>query len=96
MDVAFAQDSSDDVNSFQWQQQKDFVKQVIDGLRIAPDGVHASIMAYVATPSIELKLNVGNKDKQQLLNTVKELGRAAGQRDTGGLLDMSKYKLMSC
>ena len=93
MDVAFALDSSDDVNAFQWQQQKDFVKHVIDGLKIAPDGVHTGIVSYAAMPSIDLKLNVRSKDKQQLFETVQGLGRAVGRRNIGGLLDMSKYEV---
>ncbi|XP_028394319.1 uncharacterized protein LOC114518504 isoform X2 [Dendronephthya gigantea] len=93
LDVAFALDSSEDVSSFQWQRQKDFVSQVIDGLQIAPDGVHTGIVAYGAMPTVDLKLNVRNKDKQALLQSVAGLRRAVGKRNIGSLLDMSKYKV---
>jgi hypothetical protein len=93
LDVAFALDSSDDVSNFQWQRQKDFVSQIIDGLQIAPDGVHTGIVAYGAMPSVDLKLNVRDKDKQALIESVAGLRRAVGQRNIGSLLDMSKYQV---
>lgn len=93
LDVAFALDSSDDVSSFQWQRQKDFVSQVINSLRVAPKGVHAGIVAYAAMPRVDLKLNVRNKDKQALLHSVAGLRRAVGERNIGSLLDMSKYQV---
>ena len=93
LDVAFALDSSDDVSSFQWQRQKDFVSDVIDGLQIAPNGVHTGIVAYAAMPTVDLKLNVRSKDKQALLQNVAGLRRAVGQRNIASLLDMSKYQV---
>ena len=93
MDIAFALDSSDDVSSFQWQQQKDFVKEVIESLQVGPDGVHTGIMSYGAMPSVDLKLNVQNKDKQRLLQTLQGLDRAVGRRNIASLLDASKNEV---
>ena len=93
LDVAFALDSSDDVSSFQWQRQKDLVSDVIDGLQIAPNGVHTGIVAYAAMPTVDLKLNVRSKDKQALLQNVAGIRRAVGQRNIASLLDMSKYQV---
>ena len=93
LDVAFALDSSDDVSSFQWQRQKDFVSKVIDGLQIAPDGVHTGIVAYAAIPTVDLRLDVRSEDKMALLQSLAGLRRAVGERNIGSLLDMSKYQV---
>ena len=94
--MAFALDSSDDVNAFQWQREKDFVSEVIDGLRIAPDGVHTGIVSYAANPTVDLQMNVRTKNKQGLLQSVGGLRRAMGQRNIGSLLDTSKDQVCVC
>ena len=80
LDIVFALDSSTDVASNQWTQQKEFMKKVVDGFQVGEGGTHAGVVAYSTIPSISMKLGERNV-KEEVDNAFNDLPRDPGNRN---------------
>jgi len=80
MDLVFALDSSTDVATNQWTQQKDFMKKVAGGFQVQEGGTHAGVVAYSTIPSISMKLGERNV-KEEVDKALNDLPRDPGNRN---------------
>ena len=80
MDIVFALDSSSDVHSTQWNQQKIFMKTIVNSFLIEERGTHAGIVAYSTIPSISMKLGERNV-RQEVNKALSDLPRDMGNRN---------------
>ena len=56
-DLAILLESNDAVGPQRFEQVKNFVKEVIDGFSISPDGTHVAAISFGEKASIQFKLN---------------------------------------
>ena len=81
LDVVFAIPIADSVPKEELNEAKKFVRGVIDGLNISPQGTHVGLLGYFDYPRVELKLDTFF-DKEDILRALSSMEIVDGFNNT--------------
>ncbi|KAL8559721.1 hypothetical protein ACOMHN_002254 [Nucella lapillus] len=82
-DVMFVVDSSSSIGKDNFRKLEDYVKDVVQDLNVAPDGVHVALMQYSSYPSMEFPLDMHTSrfDVLKAIDNVRFMGGGANTAD---------------
>lgn len=81
MDVVFAIPIADSIPKAELTEAKKFVRGIIDGLNISPQGAHVGLLGYFDYPRVELKLDTFY-DKEDILRALSSMQTVDGFNNT--------------
>ena len=79
-DVAFIVDSSGSIGRRRWPLVLNFLKKVINGFNIGPDGTHVAVVAFSSNPKLEFPFNAVSGDEITAEEYGKRIDRIRFQR----------------
>ena len=94
MDLAFILDSSGSVGSYNFNQVKNFVKNVVDFFNIGASGTHVAVVTYSTYPRLEFNLKA-YATKSSIKNAVGKIGYRGGWTYTADALDYVRNNIFS-
>ena len=92
MDLAFILDSSGSVGSYNFQQVKNFVKNVVDFFNIGVSGTHVAVVTYSTYPKLEFNLKA-HYSKSSIKNAVGNIWYRGGWTYTADALDFVRRNI---
>ncbi len=81
LDVVFAIPIADSIPKAELNEAKKFVRGIIDGLNISPQGSHVGLLGYFDYPRVELKLDTFF-DKEDILRALSSMQTVDGFNNT--------------
>ena len=92
MDLAFILDSSGSVGSYNFQQVKNFVKDVVDFFNIGTSGTHVAVVTYSTSTWLEFNLKE-HYTKSAMKNAVGNIYYRGGMTYTADALDFVRTNI---
>ena len=92
MDLAFILDSSGSVGSYNFQQVKNFVKDVVDFFNIGTSGTHVAVVTYSTYTRLEFNLKA-HYTKSAMKNAVGNIYYRGGWTYTADALDFVRRNI---
>lgn len=94
MDLAFILDSSGSVGSYNFNQVKNFVKNVVDFFNIGSSGTHVAVVTYSTYSKLEFNLKA-YYTKSSIKNAVGNIRYRGGWTYTADALDFVRRNIFS-
>lgn len=94
MDLAFILDSSGSVGSYNFNQVKNFVKNVVDFFNIGLSGTHVAVVTFSTYSRLEFNLKA-HYTKSSIKNVVSNIGYRGGWTYTADALDYVRRNIFS-
>lgn len=94
VDLAFILDGSGSVGSYNFNQVKNFVKNVVDFFNIGSSGTHVAVVTYSTYSRLEFNLKA-YYTKSSIKNAVSYIGYRGGWTYTADALDFTRQNIFS-